>query len=289
MASNPRLHQILDQVAARMLADFESSALVTHRGSKGAVREEAVRRFLSDYLPHSAQVAGSGELISTTGDVSGQCDIMVLDANAPPLWQDKGYRIVPAECCYATIEVKSNLTKDELRGAWNAATALKSLPRVAYLKDPSPFSYTRISQGRPVTEMPPQVHVFAYEGATLDALGEELNRLSSLETGPSVGIDSVSVLDRGFLAWADLEKGTLSERRERSRIGAFTATSGQVLWFLTTFLNSHVSKASKNPQFDISQYAPEGLGTLHGMWPELPPKLLSEARDSGIFGDGSIS
>ena len=36
MNSHTDLHDILDKVAAQMTADFQASAIVKHRGSKGA-------------------------------------------------------------------------------------------------------------------------------------------------------------------------------------------------------------------------------------------------------------
>lgn len=49
MTPQAGLQGILDKVAARMVADFEASAVVEHRGSKGTVREDAVRAFLADF------------------------------------------------------------------------------------------------------------------------------------------------------------------------------------------------------------------------------------------------
>lgn len=261
-----------------MVADFQASAVVEHRGSKGTVREETVRAFLTDYLPRSATVAGSGELLATTGDVSGQCDAMILDAETPPLWKAESYRIAPIECCYATIEVKSNLTRPELKKAWDAAKNVKSLPRKAYLKDPSPITYTRTAYGRAVDTMPPQVHVFAYESVSLTALGEELTTLSQDGDDHSLGIDSVCVLDKGLITWANLETGGLGMRLPESKIAAYEATPGQVLLYLVTVLNKHLATATMNPKFDIAGYVTGSLGDLYGMWPDLPPAALAAAR-----------
>ncbi len=78
---------ILESVAARMLADFEASSVVEHRGSKGTVRETGFRTdFLAKYLPRNVEVTGSGEVISADGQVSGQCDVLLVDPATPPLW-----------------------------------------------------------------------------------------------------------------------------------------------------------------------------------------------------------
>lgn len=272
------LHGILDDVAAQMVADFHASARVNHRGSKGTVREETVRSFLTDYLPGSTTVTGSGELLATTGEVSGQCDVMVMDAGTPPLWKEESYRIAPIECCFATIEVKSDLTRLELKKAWDAAKKVKSLPRSAYLKDPSPISYTRSAYGRQVETMPPQVHIFAYSSVSLTVLGEELASLAQGSDDHSLGLDSVCVLDKGFLTWADFESGGLGMRLPNSKVAAYEAAPGQVLLYLATVLNKHLATAILNPKFDITGYIKGALGDLHGMWPGLPPATLDALR-----------
>lgn len=272
------LHSILDNVAAQMVADFQASAVVKHRPSKGTVREETVRSFLADYLPGSATVTGSGELLATTGDVSGQCDVMVIDAGTPPLWKEESYRIAPIECCFATIEVKSDLTRPELKKAWDAAKKVKSLPRSAYLKDPSPISYTRTAYGRQVATMPPQVHIFAYSSVSLTVLGEELASLAQDGDDHSLGLDSVCVLDKGLITWANLGTGELGMRLPGSKVAAYQATPGQVLLYLATVLNKHLATATMNPKFDIAGYINGPLGDLYGMWPGLPPTTLDAAR-----------
>lgn len=278
MSSHTDLQVILDNVAARMAADFHASGIVEHRGSKGTVREDTVRSFLADYLPRSATVAGSGELLATTGEISGQCDVMVLDAGTPPLWKEESYRIAPIECCYATIEVKSNLTRSELKKAWVAAKRMKSLPRSAYLEDPSPISYTRMAYGRQVDTMPPQVHVFAYSSVSLTVLGEELAFLAQDGDDHSLGIDSVCVLDKGLITWANLDTGGLGMRLPDSEVAAYQATPGQVLLYLATTLNKHLATATMNPRFDIAGYITGSLGDLYGMWPSLPPAKLDVVR-----------
>lgn len=119
-----RLAEHMDIIAGRMQLDFEASASLKHSGSKGAVRETALRRdFLTKYVSGAARVFGNGELISTDGQVSGECDLMIVEPSTPPLWSDEDYALVPVECCYVVIEVKSFLSTDELRKSWTAAKA----------------------------------------------------------------------------------------------------------------------------------------------------------------------
>lgn len=266
MTAEGSLHQILEEIATKMESDFRGSGIAEHRGSKGTVREDMLRRFLESYILRTAVVEGSGELISSSGRRSGQCDVMVLDSTTPPLWKEENYRIVPVECCEAVIEVKSNLTVSELEKAWEAATRVKTLPRTAYL--PQRSLYTSAA-------MPPQVHVFAYESASMDTLGEAMDRLSS-EGGHTVGLDSVCILGKGFFTWGDLSTGNFGKREESSRLMAYRSSPGSVLLFLLSYLNKRMVEAELRPKFDMDGYVSESLGTLHGMWPELPPERLKQ-------------
>lgn len=268
MTREASLRKVLDKAAERMWLDFEETAIIKHSGSKGTVREGGVQSFLADYMPRTVDVVGSGEIVAATGEVSGQCDVMVLDAEAPPLWAHKEYRIVPAECCYATIEVKSNLTRDELRKSWEAANLVKSLPRRAYLPD------TALTTTPSGAALAPQVHVFAYSGISMSAVGEELAELAQRDPGLTQGVDSVCILDQGMLTWLELDIAGAGARRPGSRVAAYKAPPGEVLLYLTTTLSKYLAVATRGPRFDLTGYVTGGFGDLHGFWPGAPPEKL---------------
>jgi hypothetical protein len=70
-------------------------------GGKGASREDIVRDFVARYLPRSAEATGRGEIITADGQVSPECDVMIVDRSTPPLMDSRDFRIVPAECSTA--------------------------------------------------------------------------------------------------------------------------------------------------------------------------------------------
>ena len=53
---------LFQKVSQKMRADFEMSAPITHTASKGTVRENAVREFLQERLPHKYGLGG-GEVL----------------------------------------------------------------------------------------------------------------------------------------------------------------------------------------------------------------------------------
>jgi hypothetical protein len=135
----PTLRQVLASVADRMVADFKASGIARHRGSKGTVREaQLLTNYLRKYLPRIVRAEHSGEVVAVSGDVSQQCDILIVDPSTPPFWDEEDYRIVPAECVYGVIEVKSSLDSEELKNAWELIARVKALPKIAYFPDPPP-------------------------------------------------------------------------------------------------------------------------------------------------------
>jgi hypothetical protein len=77
-------------VARKMRHDFDASKVVVHRGSKGAVRENYLNGYLKKYLPATVQAVGNGEVIDTLGGCSKQCDVLIVDPSAPPLFVGDG-------------------------------------------------------------------------------------------------------------------------------------------------------------------------------------------------------
>lgn len=279
MAEDPSLSRILKRIARKMLADFDSSSLPKHSPSKGAVREDYVRDFLSDYLPRTVEVVGTGELMTPSGKTSNQCDVMVLDAEAPPLWVERSYRIAPIEACYATIEIKSKLNSKDLEIAWDAANCVKGLPRTAHRKNLSGISYQLTANGSAVNSLPPQVHLFAYESVSMQTVGKKLHELAQRDGDPALGIDSIYLLDQGVVTWTNPGSDLVGERMPNSQIGAWESEPEQVLLWMLLHMNQRLAQAvAANPRFDLKGYVDEPLGHLCGWWPELPKGLLDELR-----------
>jgi len=70
-------------VAKRIKADFGEPKLTQHHGSRGTAREEILVRFLELSVPGTAEVVHNAEIITVVGEISPQCDIVLVDRNAP--------------------------------------------------------------------------------------------------------------------------------------------------------------------------------------------------------------
>jgi len=196
------LASILAGAARRMRTDFEDSALIHHNASKGTVREGDLLEFLKKYLPDTVRAVGSSEIISADGQTSGQMDIVIYDPSAPPLFNRGGYRILPAECVYGVIEVKSKLTAADLAKSVKTIEKVKQLPKTAYFPTGLITTTTQI-YGRTYEGYSPTFgFVFGYDSH--DLLGMSDGYIQTLRSQPyDERIDGVWVLGNGSYNWFD--------------------------------------------------------------------------------------
>jgi hypothetical protein len=117
-------------VSDRMLADFEITSQHTHKGTRGAAREDVLREFLSEGRLPPKYGLGAGEIAGRVRDVSRQCDIIVYDKiDGLSLLYGEHNQIFPIDAVYGIIEVKSRLSKSEL---------IDSLEKIKLFKKMSP-------------------------------------------------------------------------------------------------------------------------------------------------------
>jgi hypothetical protein len=269
------LRDVLASVADRMLADFKASGVAKHRGSKGTVREaQLLSNYLHKYLPRSVRAEHSGEVVAVSGAVSGQCDILIVDPSIPAFWDEEDYRIVPAECVYGVIEVKSDLDATQLKDAWQHIARVKALPKTAY-SIPDPPRRTRTMYGRDWSYIPTVGMVFAYDGASLDSLCDAFEELADQYPSEHC-IDSVWVLNRGFINWWNPGLDMLEPGRAPGfGYKAVKATPRQMLMPFTAHLHQHFGTAWM-PDFRIIDYladVPWGTVVRAGVdVPDVPPE-----------------
>jgi hypothetical protein len=185
-------------VAKRIEADFEESKLTQHHGSRGTAREEILARFLKLYVPGTAEVVHNAEIITVAGEISPQCDIVLVDRNAPRLQDLRSHRTVPAESVFGVIEVKSHMTGPELIDSCQKISAIKQLSREAYLTE----------RGAPMMYRPPRFprypifgYAFAYSGI---GIGSLRNRFSEWchDNPRDRHPDGIWISDSGMLVWS---------------------------------------------------------------------------------------
>lgn len=88
---------------------------IGHEGLKGIAREQILSEFLRKYLPHQWGL-GSGKIVDSLGNESGECDIVIYDRSSLPVTTiGTSVNIFPVEAVKYVIEVKSTLRIEDVR------------------------------------------------------------------------------------------------------------------------------------------------------------------------------
>lgn len=179
-----KIRQIFAGLNSELRGGFLSSKEIHHSGGKGAYRETALSRLLTTYLPRR-YTCGTGDLVSSTGRRSNQCDIVIYDGfNSPPLFYSEDHTVFAARAAFGVIEVKSILTSEELEKAYLNI-------RSAKLTATEPFFKQTLFGG-----------VFAYSAnRSIDAIAQQisnLNRQFSRENRYLIP-DIIAILDLGLI------------------------------------------------------------------------------------------
>lgn len=119
---------------AQMLSDFDKSKDIKHPRDLGAAREQILRKFLttSGYLPKRFGVSErSVRVASTSGHLSKEIDIAFFEPSDSITLMNREdvYEVHPVESVYGVIQVKSLLTKAELKKGLENLQSFKKLNR----------------------------------------------------------------------------------------------------------------------------------------------------------------
>ncbi|SER40246.1 Uncharacterised protein [Pseudomonas luteola] len=121
----------------KMLRDYEISKDIKHPRDVGTVREVLLRAFFLEnrLLPQRYAVSKSSvRVASTSGHLSNEIDILFYNAfDSFTLMQRQDvYEVLPVEYCYGAIQVKSKLSKKELKSGFDNIASFKRLRRMSY-------------------------------------------------------------------------------------------------------------------------------------------------------------
>lgn len=264
-----KLAQILHSVAKRMRADFDQSQQFNHNLSAGESRELIAHGFLDHQLPRHVEAICGAEIASAVGDVSPQCDIVLADRSTPPLTHLQGYRIVPNECVYGMVEVKTRLDKKDLIDACEKIRKVKALPKTAYYPYPSQSQPQCKRYGKIYPYMPTSGMIFAFDGLGLDTLGEHFIEWCS-DKEPDERPDSIWILGKGYFVWTYPENGLVDSNPEpgSSLLAMEPWHDEDILLPLALQLNMMFAKAWM-PPLKLTDYARQHpLGVTKRIWKE---------------------
>jgi hypothetical protein len=244
------LDKIFDQVSIKMRADLASArASLTHPGMKGDAIEECVRIFLRQYLPKTLDIS-SGILVDSDGRQSRQLDIVVSDAaKTPVFFQSEKVRVIPAECAYAIVEVKSSLDQLELEKAYQNMQSVKSLSKRAYFDELGAIRHTHTLYGKEWNNWPTHHFVFAFDSISLATLKDNLDELQKNQLVWE-RIDSIYVLEKGVIV--NVARDGFSALPSQGSLTVVSLTNKPLLFFYTLLSMILNQAAMKN--FNIQPY-----------------------------------
>lgn len=115
------------QSTSRTVFFDEETQKLIHSGEFGTYREKIVKDFLKFFIPQKLEI-GNGFIISSTDEVSTQCDIIVFDSTITPLIQSNELQtFYPVETVVGVGEIKSIMSKIDLKNAINKLARTKQI------------------------------------------------------------------------------------------------------------------------------------------------------------------
>jgi len=256
-----RLGKVLTSVAKRMRDDFDMSTVILHRGQAGMSRESIVRDFVAGQLPGHIEAVHGGEIMTAGGEISPECDVLIVDRNTPPLLDTDNYRIVYNECVYGVLEVKTKLDGRDLADACEKIRLIKAMPKSAYLSDM--WSRSHSAYGKTYNYVPIAGMIFAFDSIDLYTLARQF-RAWCADVSVDKRPDSIWVLGKGFIAWRNPDNGLIDEKPEPGAgMLIMQATEGQdILLALAMHLRLSFATAWM-PPLKLGDYlGSDSLGTV---------------------------
>lgn len=180
----------LQEMAKNLQSDYQKlSSKIAHNGLKGTIREDKLKEYLSKLFPTKYAI-GNGVIVDANETQSRQQDFIIYDNfNSPKLMETESVQVIPIESVYATIEVKSTLTVDELE------KSIKNIESVKKLEKTKPFSSPLIIS----SIIPPICMIFAYSSDT--SLNNIVKKIDEFNNSIDIKnrLSIVCILDKGLI------------------------------------------------------------------------------------------
>jgi len=199
----PAFANYADIVAVQLerYAAFARDLIREHPGEKGRALEGIVAGAIRAFLPKRYSI-GSGFVVNSKRQISKQLDIVIYDDQTnTPLKLGEQLGVFPIECVYATIEVKYNLTTENLAEAMKSIGHLREMTRAKTLADIEMTSQRADGiglarpKGRPIF-VASRAYIFALESNMHRDLNEIRLRLVELARDTKAHVHGLVIFDR---------------------------------------------------------------------------------------------
>lgn len=269
-------HQVYHSRVEATLSACETISTLSHPGEKGRIREILIQQLFRPLLPSDLGI-GSGFIVSSNGEVSCQHDIVIYDkAILPPILFDLSTGFFPIESVLYSIEIKSKLTRQELKSSHIAAQYLARLPLLGI---DGKFSF---DGPRPISS------VFALGSDLKDVGQSETERYNRIRNGEPAFISVICVVGRGYW-WQD--DGVWRDWPEKHHLSEVIGMLGGIM---NSLPRMYEQRRTARPPFgtylidfgaDISRL----LGELKGLEEQLKLADQSDSDKIGCLKDSILT
>jgi hypothetical protein len=179
-----------------LVSQAKAASIFSSGTAKGRAREIFVQNFLEDHLPARVTVR-RGEIIDSLGNNSGEVDAIIVDHDSMA-FNIGGEHLTTAEAAVAGIEIKSDLTGDNLIEAVRKACLVKTLRRSAH------HGFYQGGHGDERVEIPPRspnFYIVGFRGPTLETIDRRISENPEWYSRDFMryGFDILCILERGFI------------------------------------------------------------------------------------------
>ncbi len=248
------LGAIFNEVSKKMYSDLEMArASISHPGMKGGSAEATFRGFLKNYLPKNLDVS-TGILVDAQGESSRQLDVIISDSPKTPIFYEKDeQRVIPVECAYAVIEVKTTLNKKELENSFENMKSVRKLKKTAYTCKTGPIKHFHKIYGKEWEIWPINYFIFAYESINLQTLSKQVRHIHKKENLPlNSRIDTICVLNGGVICNLDIN-GQLSALPDEGSKLVYVNSENSLLLFYALIMH-YMNQTELLPNFNFTDY-----------------------------------
>lgn len=247
----PYLEEVFNDFSNEMLSNFEKvRKAIKHKGKKGEAVENIVKKFLRDYLPENLGIC-SGEVLDSKGNHSRELDVIIYDAQKTPIFfKSEDSQVIPVECVYAVIEVKTLLNKAELNKIYVNMDSVKKLEKTAYYPE-GVIKHHVTLYGKKWTGWPINYFVFAFDSIKPRGIVSSIIKRDDKESREFWNrIDLICIMKQGVIYPAKDKTFPLSHDEGTKMV--FLKTSKALLLFYS--LSSRLFNQMLMPRFNLTPY-----------------------------------
>lgn len=122
-------HEYIKNLGEELMHAYRSAGQATTPGLKGQARENAVRKKLESILASGVGV-GTGCVIDSEGNASGQMDLILYERQFCPVFNVEDVFYYPCESVIAVGSIKSKIGKKELGDIYRNIASVRRLRKI---------------------------------------------------------------------------------------------------------------------------------------------------------------